>query len=97
MRARLHLARVASSPSGVPGLSSAVAKAKARLERPDPGGPVISHECVIDRADSDGPSREPPAAAALKTAMASSCPVRSSHTAMPSRLAFTDAGTRVSR
>src|SRR6218665_2179921 len=37
---------VAASPSGCPA-SSALAKAYARFDRPDPGGLVMSQECVM--------------------------------------------------
>lgn len=60
--------RTLSSPSALDD-SSAVAKANARLERPEPGGPVMSQEWVIDES-SLPPTREA-LAAASKTAMAS--------------------------
>ena len=55
------------------------AKARAALERPDPGGPVMSQECVID--ESSLPPTRDAAAAASTTAMASAWPVSSSQIA----------------
>ena len=75
-------ARTAASSSG-DWLSRAVAKAKASVDRPEPGGPVISQEWVIA-------APEPPltldAAAASTTEMASDCPVSSSHSPMEDSL-----------
>ena len=54
MAARLDLMRVARRRRGRAEMS-AVANAYARFERPEPGGPVMSHECVI--AASSMPAR----------------------------------------
>ena len=59
------------SPQPRYGHSSAAAKARAATDRPEPGGPVNSHACVIAAA---GTSRSPwlAATAARRTAIASS-------------------------
>src|SRR5690606_28631329 len=59
----------------------AEANAYARLERPEPGGPVTSQEWVMP-----GSPARAAAAAARKTAMASAWPVRPSHTFMGIRI-----------
>src|SRR5215218_532747 len=70
--------RVVSSPSASPEMS-AVANANARFDRPEPGGPVTSHECVI--CCKPAPGAEPAASAAARnSAIAASCPVSSLHT-----------------
>src|SRR5215217_5741995 len=55
--------------------SSAAAKARAATERPEPGGPVNSHACIIP-----GPWPRAEATAALSTSTAGSWPTTSSHT-----------------
>ncbi len=57
---------------------SAAAKARAALERPEPGGPVNSHACVIER-----PSPSADATADCNVSTTGSWPTRSAHTVMP--------------
>lgn len=71
---------------------SAAAKARAAVDRPEPGGPVNSQACVIFEPWSSGlPSdTEVTSASASRAAAAScsctrSCPTRSSHTVMGHR------------
>lgn len=64
--------RVWSSSGPLP--TSAAAKAVATFDRPDPGGPVMSHECVMPPVPSVD------SAALRSDATASSCPVKPSHT-----------------
>src|SRR5947208_3267703 len=67
-------------PGGVSVHSTAAANARAATVRPEPGGPVNSHACVIPEPDPPATSAAAVCAAAFSSVIASVCPTTLSHT-----------------
>ena len=82
------------SPQPPRGHCNAAAKARAAVDRPEPGGPVTSQACVMPVPGSPRRPASAAAAARRRTATAGCCPTRSAQTPGARSLTGPRAGAR---